>query len=140
MNSKLFKRPDRINATIPVTARTASPPSGETAGVRGRTHQWVGRVAPRAPTTFDNPAGSVLPCHGARGATRPTFARRPGQRGVALVVTLILLVVITTLAVAFLALSHRETSAVSGSGNTLTAEWAADAAHNRATSQILGQI
>ena len=106
---------------------------------RSDTVNLVGRVAPRAPRQGNTESGGVSNVRGARGATRPTL-RRPSERGVALVVTLILLVVITTLAVAFLSLSHRETIAVSGSGSTITAEYAADAGFNRAIAQSLAQI
>ncbi|HEU0008217.1 MAG TPA: hypothetical protein VFT34_00215 [Verrucomicrobiae bacterium] len=116
MNSKLFQPPVRTDAALPVTLalprnRSAELPLGASQ-VSNRAEQELG-----APSRF--------------GA---------GQRGVALVVTLILLVVITTLAVAFLALSHRETIAVSGSGSTLVTEYAADAALERAKAQSLAQI
>ena len=63
-------------------------------------------------------------------------ARRPSRRGVALVITLILLVVITTLTVAFLALSSRETATVASSVATTDAEAANAAALERALAQI----
>lgn len=61
---------------------------------------------------------------------------RPPERGVALVITLILLVVITTLAVAFLALTYRETSSVTGANAGTDADFAADAALERVKAQI----
>jgi len=60
----------------------------------------------------------------------------PTQAGVALVVTLILLAVITTLAIAFIALTHRETAAGVAAGATTHAELAAEAAVERALAEI----
>jgi hypothetical protein len=68
-----------------------------------------------------------------------TFAPQ-SSRGVALVVTLIMLSIITVVAVAFLALSHSERRAVAQSSNLLDAENAADAALERAKAQILATI
>ncbi len=62
---------------------------------------------------------------------------KPALRGVALVVTLILLAIITTLAIAFIALTHRETSAVAATSSTTDAELAAEAALERAKAEIL---
>ena len=59
------------------------------------------------------------------------------QRGVALVVTLILLSVITIIAVAFLAVSRRERASVTGSADLVTAEQAAGGALERCRAQIL---
>lgn len=57
-------------------------------------------------------------------------------RGVALVVTLILLAVITTLAIAFLGITHRETGAVDSMARTTDAELATDSALERAKAEI----
>jgi len=54
---------------------------------------------------------------------------RPSQRGVALVITLIMLSVITVVAVAFLAISRRERATVTQKANSVDAELAADSAH-----------
>ncbi len=62
---------------------------------------------------------------------------KPPLRGVALVVTLILLAIITTLAIAFIALTHRETSAVAATSSTTDAELAAEAGLERAKAEIL---
>src|SRR5215510_12195363 len=59
------------------------------------------------------------------------------QRGVALVITLILLAVITTLAIAFLALTHRETGSVDAMSRTTDAELAVDSAVERAKAQLM---
>ena len=66
-------------------------------------------------------------------------AVRPASRatGVALVITLILLAVITTLAIAFVALTHRETAASAAAGSTTQAELANEAGYERALAEIL---
>jgi hypothetical protein len=56
---------------------------------------------------------------------------------VALVITLILLAVITTLAIAFLALTYRETAAVDSLARTTDSEQAGDSALERAKAEIL---
>src|SRR6184192_3628237 len=62
------------------------------------------------------------------------------QRGVALVITLIMLSVITVMAVAFLALSRRERASVVHSQATIDAELAASSGLERAKAEILGSI
>jgi hypothetical protein len=62
---------------------------------------------------------------------------RPSQRGVALIITLILLSVVTFMAITFLALSRRERSAVSTVTDTASARLAADAALANAEGQIM---
>ena len=62
------------------------------------------------------------------------------QRGVALVITLIMLSVITFLAVAFLALSRRERAAMATSSNQTDSRLAADFAFARAQSEIIARI
>ncbi len=59
------------------------------------------------------------------------------NRGVALVITLILLAVITTLAIAFLGLTRGETKSVDAMNRTTDAEMAADSALERARAEIL---
>jgi hypothetical protein len=59
------------------------------------------------------------------------------SRGVALVITLILLAVIATLAIAFLALTYRETASVDAMGRTTDSELASDSALERAKAQIV---
>ncbi|HKX61482.1 MAG TPA: hypothetical protein VJS65_06555, partial [Verrucomicrobiae bacterium] len=76
-----------------------------------------------------------LPCS-VPAATRVGTTAIPTQAGVALVVTLILLAVITTLAIAFIALTHRETAAGVAAGATTHAELAAEAAVERALAEI----
>ncbi len=61
-----------------------------------------------------------------------------GERGIALVITLILLAIITTLAIAFLALTRGETKSVDAMNRTTDAEMAADSALERARAEILG--
>src|SRR5215470_8848010 len=67
---------------------------------------------------------------------------RSGQnrQGVALVVTMILLALISTLAIAFLGLTHRETRAVGNMQITTEAELTAEAGAERAKAMILAQL
>jgi hypothetical protein len=65
---------------------------------------------------------------------------RQKQSGVALVITLIMLSVITIITVAFLALSQRERAAVSTTLTGTEAELAANAGHERAKAEILANI
>jgi len=62
------------------------------------------------------------------------------QSGVALIITLIMLSVITVMAVAFLALSRRERSSVVHTANSLDAELMSGAALERAKAEILANI
>ncbi|HEV2327745.1 MAG TPA: pilus assembly PilX N-terminal domain-containing protein [Verrucomicrobiae bacterium] len=62
------------------------------------------------------------------------------QRGIALVITLILLAVTLVMAVAFLAISRRERNAVSTSQDAATAKFAADSAQARAIARIVTQM
>ncbi|MFM7554812.1 MAG: hypothetical protein ACKPAH_05860, partial [Verrucomicrobiota bacterium] len=62
------------------------------------------------------------------------------RRGVALVITLIMLSVVTITAVAFLAVARRERAAVAAAGEQADVRIAADAALNRARARILAQI
>ena len=66
--------------------------------------------------------------------------KRPSQRGVALVITLIMLSVITVVAIAFLALSRRERSNVAQMANLTDAEFSAHAGAERAKGEILSQM
>ncbi len=66
--------------------------------------------------------------------------KRPSQRGVALVITLIMLSVITVIAVAFLAISRRERATVAQKANSVDAELAANSARERAKAEILARI
>ena len=62
------------------------------------------------------------------------------RRGVALVITLIMLSVVTITAVAFLTVARRERAAVAAAGEQADVRIAADAALNRARARILAQI
>jgi hypothetical protein len=66
-----------------------------------------------------------------------TFNLQPSQRGIALIITLILLAVVTVMAVAFLANSRRERGSVTTTTDTAGARLAADAALAAAESQIM---
>lgn len=65
---------------------------------------------------------------------------RRSQRGVALIITLILLAVVTFMALTFLAVSQRERRAVSTTTDTATAQLAADDALAAAEGQIVANI
>jgi hypothetical protein len=67
-------------------------------------------------------------------------ANRRSERGIALVITLILLSVTLVMAVAFLAISRRERGSVTTSTDTVTARLAADAALANAQAQIIASI
>ena len=62
------------------------------------------------------------------------------RSGVALIITLIMLSVITVMAVAFLALSRRERSAVVRSADAIDAEFMANSGAERAKAEILANI
>jgi len=66
--------------------------------------------------------------------------RASGRSGVALVITLIMLAVITFMTVTFLVLSHRERGAVTTTTDQATAKLAAESALARAESEILSQM
>ena len=65
---------------------------------------------------------------------------RSSERGIALVITLILLSVTLFMAIAFLAISRRERGSVTTSVDTATARFAADSALNSAQAQIIANI
>ncbi len=62
------------------------------------------------------------------------------RRGIALVITLIMLSVVTITAVAFLAVSRRERGAVAANGEQIGAKYAADAALNRVKAEVASRI
>src|SRR4051812_42455499 len=71
-------------------------------------------------------------------ASRRSEASR--ERGVALIITLIMLSVITFMAVTFLVLSRREKGSVTLASDQTTARFATDTALSRAISETLAQI
>ena len=74
------------------------------------------------------------------GARPSTLDPRSSQRGIALVITLILLSVTLVMAVAFLAISNRERSSVTTTTDTTTARLAAETALAQAESQIISTM
>lgn len=68
------------------------------------------------------------------------LSRQSSRRGVALVITLIMLSVVTITAIAFLAVARRERAAVAAAGEQADVRIAADAALNRARAGILSRI
>jgi hypothetical protein len=92
-------------------------------------------------------AVSPLTAGGAHGVTRPTASNRQSsilnhksRRGVALVLTLILLSVTLLMALAFMAISTRERGSVTTSTDAATARLAADAALAGAEAQIAANL
>src|ERR1039457_4955591 len=69
-----------------------------------------------------------------------SIVNRQSEEGVALVITLILLSVVTFMAITFLALSRRERSAVSTVTDTASARLAADAALANAEAQVIANV
>jgi hypothetical protein len=74
------------------------------------------------------------------GLQPSAFSLQPSQNGVALVITLILLSVVTFMAITFLALSRRERSAVATVTDTASARLAADAALANAEAQVIANV
>ncbi|MSU35815.1 MAG: hypothetical protein EXS36_12070 [Pedosphaera sp.] len=77
--------------------------------------------------------------HRPSGLRRGTSARRQSE-GIALVITLIMLAVVTLTAVAFLAVSRRERSSVSASSDQIDARYFAEAATARAKAEIASRL
>ena len=76
-----------------------------------------------------------------RSGLQPSaFSLQPSQRGVALVITVILLAVVTLLALTFLAVSRRERGAVTTATDTYSAKLAADDALANAEAQIVANV
>ncbi len=74
-------------------------------------------------------------------SSRPSSrVTRHSQKGVALIITLILLSVVTFMAITFLALSRRERSAVTTVTDTASARLAADAALANAEAQVIANV
>ncbi len=69
-----------------------------------------------------------------------TFNLQPSQKGVALIITVILLSVLTLMILAFLMLSRRERGAVTTTTDTTSARLAADAALANAEAQIIANV
>ena len=68
------------------------------------------------------------------------FTRAGRERGIALIITLILLSVTLVMAIAFLAISRRQSTSVSTYADSATAKYAADAALAKAENRIVTQI
>jgi hypothetical protein len=94
-------------------------PGGEGRGEGGR-DTFLGGI--------DNPDSGLQPS---------AFSLQPSQRGVALIITIILLGVVTFMAIAFLALSRRERGAVTTVTDTASARLAADTALASAEAQVI---
>ena len=70
----------------------------------------------------------------------PRFSNRRSRSGIALIITLILLSVTLVMALAFLAISRRESSSVTTAGDTATARLAADSALANAEAQAMANV
>ena len=79
-------------------------------------------------------------CACARGNRKSSIINRKSERGIALIITLILLSVTLVMAIAFLAISRRERGSVSTSTDTATARLAADSALASAEAQIVANM
>ena len=90
-------------------------------------------------TKSSEPVGSGRPTCAA-GNRKSPFVNRKFQKGIALVITLILLSVTLVMAIAFLAISRREAGSVSTSTDSVTARYAADAALANAQAQIIASV
>jgi hypothetical protein len=98
---------------------------------------------PREPKCDAKPGSSVASPHLAIAANRqssPVTRHAGAQRGMALVITLIMLAVTLVMAVAFLAIARRERNAVTTTTDTATARLATDAALASAQAQIAANI
>ena len=76
----------------------------------------------------------------AAGSRQSPISNRKSERGIALVITLILLSVTLFMAIAFLAISRRERGSVTTATDTATARLAADSALANAQAQIIANI
>ena len=109
------------------------------------------RAEASSPAELTQPGSTRLtisPQNRAAGCAPSTSGRMPGataathqsQRGVALVITLIMLSVITFLTVAFLAVSRRDRVAVSNALNQTDSRFMADAALARFQSEVISRM
>ncbi|HEY5232222.1 MAG TPA: hypothetical protein VIK35_01635 [Verrucomicrobiae bacterium] len=92
-------------------------------------------------TIWKKSSKSAVVCHRACDASRqPSIVNHKSQNGIALIITLILLAVTLVMALAFLAISRRESSSVTTAGETATARLAADAALANAEAEAMAGI
>lgn len=116
-------------AGVPPTSRAQRNAANSAVCVRNRgprRDRDRGGRAPRAPTNRD-------------GGRRGGVLNRSPEAGVALVITLIMLAVITFMAVTFLVLSRREKGQVTTTTDQAVATFAMQAAMNRALSEEIGR-
>lgn len=109
---------------------TASPSPGGEGDLNSKLNTQHSKPCPRAL------AWVATPLRG-KNSRQSYIGNRKSERGVALVITLILLSVTLVMAVAFLALSRRERGSVATETDTTTAKLAADAALAQAEAQIV---
>ena len=95
----------------------------------------------RMPNASITHHASRFTLHAPRSRTRPSpLAPRPSERGVALVITLLLLSVITFMAVTFLVVSRSQKGSVTTETDQAIARLAADTALERAKAALLAPI
>ena len=98
-----------------------------------------GRVACSESVAFGSRplwANAGSPAAAGAAASRPGRGACGGRAGIALVITMIMLAVITTLAIAFLAITHRETGAVDQMARTTDSELVCGSGMERAKAEI----
>ncbi len=100
--------------------------------------RW-GRGNPNAPGTWRTPRRFAFNARQRLGAPR-YFSGVSSERGVALVITLLMLSVITFLAVAFLAMTRRDRAQVTATFDVDAARNMSDDALNRAQAEIVAQM
>ena len=88
----------------------------------------------------ENRKSKAFRLRGCFGSRPSAIGHRHSERGIALVITLILLSVTLIMALAFLAISRRERGSVTTESDTTTARLAADAALAHAEAQIMANI
>ena len=105
--------------------------------------RW-GRGIPKAPGNWRAPGRCERAVNPPREPQRPgvprIFLGQCSERGIALVITLLMLSAITFLAVAFLAMSRRDRAAVTSTMDVDSARNMSDAAMNRAQAEIVAQM
>ena len=110
-------------------------PAGRGAGA-SNSAESASSILTRVQLVVPNWAAGCAPFTAARMAT----TTRPSQRGVALVITLIMLSVITFLTVAFLAVSRRDRASVTTSLNQTDSRFMADTALARFQAELISRM
>src|SRR6266404_6225622 len=113
--------------------------AGDLSNIRGASgFHKTGRAVSLSPRERVGVRGKAADCD--PQASRHSGDRGGGREGVALVITLVLLAVITFMAVTFLLVSHSERGQVSQQIEQKSAELAADAAFERAKVEMIARM